>query len=234
MAAGPLPLHTRTVTRHPVRNNPSRNSSGPQVAIVSAPLHPWGFPRLVTQLSWLCFLVPGSVPPALPGGDPSGGFAEVARQTHFCRALDRRRPDVSGGFGREVQQVTDRFRGSLRACFRTFMSFWVVKQLSWSWSLLSRVSHPSFAVSWMCFRTTGPTLRFLAMVPRRALLKLRGKLISVVRLTDGVMSRKPKWGFSKMGSEKLSQNRIYRCSLLRVTKCGPFCNSSCDGPKRDD
>ena len=26
-------------------------------------------------------------------------------------------------------------------------------------------------------------------------------------------SRKPAWGFSKMGSENLSQNRIYRCCL---------------------
>ena len=30
------------------------------------------------------------------------------------------------------------------------------------------------------------------------------------------------WGFSKMGSEKLSQNRVYRCAPLRVTQCGLF------------
>ena len=51
-------------------------------------------------------------------------------------------------------------------------------------------------------------------------------------------SKKGAWGFSRMGSENLSQNRIYRCSPLRVTKCGLFCNSSCceccDCSKRDD
>ena len=30
-------------------------------------------------------------------------------------------------------------------------------------------------------------------------------------------SEKTAWGFSKMGSENLSQNRIYRCAPLRVT-----------------
>ena len=35
-------------------------------------------------------------------------------------------------------------------------------------------------------------------------------------------SKKTAWGFSKMGSETLSQNRIYRCAPLRVTQCGLF------------
>ena len=38
-------------------------------------------------------------------------------------------------------------------------------------------------------------------------------------LINSGKSRARAWGFSKMGSENLSQNRISRCALLRVTEC---------------
>ena len=46
------------------------------------------------------------------------------------------------------------------------------------------------------------------------------------QVRDDIVSRKRSWGFIKMVSEKLSQNRTYRRAPLRVTKCA-FCFAMC-------